>query len=260
MAQQTQLTALALSGQVQAFSAKTAAPTGGPHTPGEITALIATATPGQTQSFTAKAEAEIIEIARVATEKGRGKEEFFPLRPMVSPLEERKGWLAHVRAAEAQMWEQSEKVRLVRQSAHIDEGIPRPPSERTIKKRPQKFVRRTDERLEAAANKAAEVREENAFKAHLKATEGIVRSENIKEEKRQRDAEKDIGFTPTQIKRDRADRAKGYEQRATALVNLERAKRAKAELQDVEDLRNKQRLAALKKARAAKKRKAKRKK
>ena len=134
------------------------------------------------------------------------------------------------------------------------------PSDKQIRPKSRKPVRRTDERIEAANQRAEEVREENRFKAHLQATKGIVEKRNIEEEKRQRTAEKDIGYTPTQIKRDRANRAADYQRRTDAMVNLEKAKRTKAQLQDVEDLRNKQRLAALKKARAAKKRKAKKRK
>ena len=219
----------------------------------------------------------------------------------VSPLDYRRGWREHIRAAEAKMWVSSEKTQAARQvkpppertipeRPHKKAGLPAPtrkkqerdpvqshkermeanrppeqtfeiqPSEKQITRRPKKQIRRPDERLEASNKRAAEVREENRFKAHLKATEGIVKSQNIKEEKRQRKAEKEIGYLPTQIKRDRSNREKQYELRTKSMVNLEKAKRSKAKLQDVEDLRNKQRLEALKKARAAKKRKAKKKK
>lgn len=294
MAQQTALTALGTPGRTQSFSAKEPQDTG-PHAPGEIIALSMMATPGQLPSFTAKTAAEP-EVGRVATEKGRGEEEFFPRKEMVSPLDYRRGWKEHIRAAEASMWakqrgvEEARKFKITKQEreikVHKSQGVQTPkreksqkpepvnrlevtrkeqqeshqtleiqPSEKRIVRPDKRTVRRTDERLEASNKRATEVREENRFQAHLKATEGLVKSQNVKEEKRQREAEKDIGYKPTQIKRDRADRAKLYEQRTQALVNLEKAKRAKVQLQDVEALRQKQRLAALKKARAAKKRK-----
>jgi hypothetical protein len=56
MAIYTQLSPTAVPGRRYSFTAKTAAPTGGPHT-GEFTELSVTATPGQRHSFSAKTEA-----------------------------------------------------------------------------------------------------------------------------------------------------------------------------------------------------------
>ncbi len=223
---------------------------------------------------------------------GAGKKDNQPTSELISPLDYRRGWKEHIRAAEQTMWDKQrgvEKARKFDVPRHEPEapkrkpkGIQTPERERTPKPEPvnrletnrpeqktleiqpsekqivrpkKRTIRRTDERLVAANEKASEVREENRFQAHLKATEGLVKSENIKEEKRQRIAEKDIGYTPTQIKRDRANRKKLYEQRTSNMVNLEKAKRERAKIQAVEEVNRKEMLKRMKKVRAAKKRK-----
>lgn len=300
MAQQTALSVLATPGRTQSFVAKAAAGPSGPHTPDRLTILSMMATPGRVPSFTAKGEVApevgrvATEVGSGKKEYFPPKEMVSPLdfkrgwKEHIRAVEQEM-WAKQRGVEEARKHKITKQERVVKPQKL--QGIETPkrektrkpeptnrlevsrqeaeerqqtleiqPSEKRIQRKAPKPVRKTDERLEAANKKAAEVREENRFKAHLKATEGIVKSQNVKEEKRQRTAEKDIGYTPTQIKRDRAARARGYEQRTQALVNLEKAKLAQAKLQDVEDLRNKQRLEALKKARAAKKRKARKKK
>ena len=227
---------------------------------------------------------------------GGGKHAHYPPQPTISPLDYRRGWKEHVRDVEQGIQakqigvEQARKFDVPKHEQLTPEktlqGIQTPkrekapqpepvnrletnrpeqktleigPSETQIKRPKKRIIRRTDERLEAASNKAAEVREENRFKAHIRATRDIAKKDNQEEEKRQRTAEKDIGYTPTQIKRDRANRAQTYQKREDFTVNLEKGRIAQAKLQAVEEVQRKEMLKRLKKARAAKKRKAKKK-
>lgn len=139
----------------------------------------------------------------------------------------------------------------------VEKTAPAPQPER--KKKEVNPPPTDEQRMESSRIQAANVREQNALKAHLRATRQIAKKENVAEEKQQREAEKDIGFTPTQIKRDRTTRAQTYQKREDFAVNLEKGKVTQAKLQAVEDVRREVLLANLKKARAAKKRKAKKK-
>ncbi len=225
-----------------------------------------------------------VEAALPVGHKGTKKKLEPRLKP-ISMAERRREWRAHISAAEQRMQDihtdagrarrkaveserpkESVESQRAKTRTHKQRGLevqkptfekqesPQgiPPKQRERTPRP---VPTADERLEASNRRAAEVREENRFQAHLKATEGIVRSQNIKEEKRQRTAEKDIGYTPTQIKRDRASRKKLYEQRTSNMVNLEKAKRERARIQAVEEINRKEMQKRMKKVRAAKKRK-----
>ena len=211
------------------------------------------------------------------------REKFRPKLPTISYREFQRGQREHVRAVEEKMWADTQKVeqalrdtegkksvpqktfegkrtldlKHVPPQSPVEKTAPAPQPERKKKAPP---LQPTDaERMETSRIQAANVREQNAVKAHLRATRQIAKKDNVAEEKQEREAEKDIGYTPTQIKRDRATRTQTYRKREDFAVNLEKGRIEQAKVEAVEEVRRKVLLANLKKARAAKKRKAKKK-
>jgi len=219
-----------------------------------------------------------------ATEAGRGKKEKFrPKLPTINYREFQRGQREHVRTVEEKMWASTQTVEQAlrdtenkspipkktfegKRPLSFGQTTPRPPVEKTApapqpeRKKKVPAPQPTDEqRMESSRIQAANVRDQNALKAHLRATRQIAKKDNVAEEKKQREAEKDIGYTPTQIKRDRAARTQTYQRREDFAVNLEKGRIEQAKVEAVEEVRRKVLLANLKKARAAKKRKSKRK-
>ena len=233
--------------------------------------------------FWAGAEVEVAARVTAGAPKPK-KEKFRPKLPTIQYSEFKRGQREHVRQVEAKMWAGHQEVTQVLkktegkklvpdQSTKFEDLQPRKPGTQTRPpiekaplppkperpKKPPPPQPTEAERMESSRVLAANVREQHELKAHLRATRQLAEKESSAEEKKQREAEKDIGYKPTQIKRDRASRAQTYQRREDFAVNLEKGKIDKAKLQAVEDVRNEQRLKALKKARAAKKRKAKKK-
>ncbi len=213
---------------------------------------------------------------------GGGKHDHYPPQPFISPRDYKRGWKEHVRAVEDRMWAGRQQVDQTLQKTADKKpvpdkstkfgdiqprkiGIPPPaPIERTPpppkpeRKKREPPPQLTDgERMERSRIEAANTRERNDLKAHLRATRQIAEKENKTEEKRQREAEKDIGFKPTQIKRDRTNRAQTYQKREDFAVNLEKGRIEQAKVQAVEEVQRQEMAKRMKKVRAAKKRKAK---
>ncbi len=229
------------------------------------------------------AGAEVTEPARV-TAGAPKPEKKRPELPKISHREFKRGFKAHVRQVEEKMWAGTQEVEQVLRDTESKKSVPdkstkfrdiqprkvgitppvpierTPPPQKPERKKRESPPQLTDaDRMERSRIAAANTRERTELKAHLRATRQIAEKENKAEEKSQREAEKDIGYKPTQIKRDRANRAQTYQKREDFAVNLEKGRIAQAKVQAVEEVRRQEMLKRLKKARAAKKRKAKKK-
>ncbi len=233
-------------------------------------------------------------VASVVTERGRGKEQLFPERKMVSPLEYRRGWKEHIHAVEQSMLAKSvgvEKARKFEVPKHEPaapkrktKGIQTPRREKAARPDPVNRLEANREKVDAARRTARVdrgIQKPPSEKSLPRRAPQPVRRTDSRLEKLRGQSQNPLEKINAQQKRkaiesrvekgmiaaekqDRVDaqmaKEAAFKRRKSALVNLEFAKEAQAKKQAVEDARNKQRAKALRKARAAKKRKAKKKK
>lgn len=236
------------------------------------TALSVLGTPGRTQTFVAKAEAPEIEAVAVAVgHKGTKKKREPRLKP-ISMAERRREWRAHISAAEQRMQDvhtdagrarreaveserqtESVEARRAKTRTHKQRGleVQKPEFERQEQpkgipprqpKKTLKHIPTAEERLKANRD-VLEGRAQKAAAQEKRAVlEERIEQQMVSAEKRERQG----ALLAKQA---------AWDRKKTALVNMEFMKEAKAKKQAVEDARNKQRAKALRKARAAKKRK-----